>query len=112
MILCAERVCGSPAHPPSLGDVAEGSEDKPPLMVDLFSDPNLLLGKAFLYCGWRCLPVDWALDPSHDLSNPQRQDSIREQLQDAVFAAAALDCSTKSRAREIPRRIWVMAVAE
>ena len=72
-------------------------------MVDLFCGPNLPLGKAFLYCGWRCLPVDWALDPSHDLSNPQRQDSIREQLQDAVFAAAALDCSTKSRAREIPR---------
>ena len=72
-------------------------------MVDLFCGPNLPLGKAFLYCGWRCLPVDWALDPSHDLSNPQRQDSIQEQLQDAVFAAAALDCSTKSRAREIPR---------
>ena len=72
-------------------------------MVDLFCGPNLPLGKAFLYCGWRCLPVDWALDPSHDLSNPQGQDSIREQLQDAVFAAAALDCSTKSRAREIPR---------
>ena len=88
---------------PSLGDVAEAPEDKPPLMVDLFCGPNLPLGKAFLYCGWRCLPVDWALDPSHDLSNPQRQDSIREQLQDAVFAAAALDCSTKSRAREIPR---------
>ena len=55
---------------PSLGDVAEAPEDKPPLMVDLFCGPNLLLGKAFLYCGWRCLPVDWALDPSHDLSNP------------------------------------------
>ena len=89
---------------PSLGDVAEAPEDKPPLMVDLFCGPNLPLGKAFLYCGWRCLPVDWALDPSHDLSNPQRQDSIREQLQDAVFAAAALDCSAKSRARD-----WVMA---
>ena len=84
---------------PSLGDVAEAPEDKPPLMVDLFCGPNLPLGKAFFYCGWRCLPVDWALDPSHDLSNPQRQDSVREQLQDAVFAAAALDCSAKSRAR-------------
>ena len=47
--------------------------------------------------------MDWALDPSHDLSNPQRQESVRGQLQEAVFAAAALDCSTKSRAREIPR---------
>ena len=47
--------------------------------------------------------MDWALDPSHDLSNPQRQESVREQLQDAVFAAAALDCSTKSRAQEILR---------
>ena len=49
--------------------------------------------------------MDWALDPSHDLSNPQRQESVRDQLQEAVFAAAALDCSTKSRAQEIPRNL-------
>ena len=31
------------------------------------------------------------------------QESLREQLEDVVFLAAALDCSTKSRAGEIPR---------
>ena len=74
-----------------------------PLMADLFSGPHMPLGKAFLFCGWRVLPVDWLLDPDHDLSIPACQARVHEQLQDASFIAAALDCSTKSRAREIPR---------
>ena len=72
-------------------------------MADLFSGPHMPLGKAFLFCGWRVLPVDWLLDPDHDLSIPACQARVHEQLQDASFIAAALDCSTKSRAREIPR---------
>ena len=47
--------------------------------------------------------MDIKLDASHDLSNPLRQDSLREQLGQVDFIAAAFDCSTKSRAREIPR---------
>ena len=47
--------------------------------------------------------MDIKLDASHDLSNPLRQDSLREQLNQVDFSAAAFDCSTKSRAREIPR---------
>ena len=47
--------------------------------------------------------MDWMLDSSHDLSNGLRQQSLHEQLQSVCFIAAALDCSTKSRAREIPR---------
>lgn len=73
-------------------------------MADLFAGPNVPLTKAFLFCGWRCLPVDWALDPSHDLSDPTRQRVMHEQLTDVDFIAAAFDCSTKSRAREIPRK--------
>ena len=69
-------------------------------MVDLFCGPNLPLGKAFLYCGWRCLPVDWALDPMTSTRSDRNLSG-----KDAVFAAAALDCSTKSRAREIPRNL-------
>ena len=72
-------------------------------MADLFAGPHAPLSKAFLFCGWRCLPVDIKLDASHDLSNPLRQDSLREQLGQVDFIAAAFDCSTKSRAREIPR---------
>ena len=54
--------------------------------------------------GSECITVDWLLDPSHDLSNPLRQASLHDQLQTVHFIAAALDCSTKSRAREIPRQ--------
>ena len=39
--------------------------------------PNLPLSKAFLWCGWRTLSVDW-LDESHDLSNPLRQQSLHD----------------------------------
>ena len=74
-----------------------------PLMADLMSGPNAPMTRAFLSCGWRCITVDWLIDPSHDLSNPHRQKSLSTQLQSSCFIAAALDCSTKSRIREIPR---------
>ena len=73
-------------------------------MADLMAGPNAPLTKAFLWCGWSCITVDWLLDPSHDLANPLRQSSLSDQLQDAIFLSAAVDCSTKSRAREIPRQ--------
>ena len=72
-------------------------------MVDPMCGPNMPLAKAFLFCGWRVLPIDWSLDPGHDLSNPLRQQALEAPLRSAAFTAAALDCSTKSRAREIPR---------
>lgn len=72
-------------------------------MADLMAGPNAPLTKAFLFCGWECITVDWLIDSSHDLANPLRQASLHEQLLTVDFIAAALDCSTKSRAREIPR---------
>ena len=68
-------------------------------MADLMAGPNAPLTKAFISCGWRCL-----LDASHDLSDVRRQQSLSSQLEEAIFIAAAIDCSTKSRAREIPRK--------
>ena len=47
--------------------------------------------------------MDWLLDSSHDLANPLRQASLAQQLNEVDFIGAAMDCSTKSRAREIPR---------
>ena len=67
------------------------------------SGPNAPLSRAFIFCGWQVAPVDILIDESHDLSDPRRQQSLAEQLKKAHFIAAALDCSTKSRAREIPR---------
>ena len=84
----------------SLGE----SNQSAPLMADLMSGPNAPLTKAFIFCGWRCITVDWLLDSSHDLANPARQASLAAQLQAVDFIGAAMDCSTKSRAREIPRK--------
>ena len=53
--------------------------------------------------GWSTITVDWLLDKTHDLADPRRQASLHDQLQSVCFIAAALDCSTKSRAREILR---------
>ena len=72
-------------------------------MADLYAGPNVPLSKAFIFCGWETISVDWMLDRGHDLSNSLRQQSLHDQLQSVCFIAAALDCSTKSRAREIPR---------
>lgn len=79
-------------------------DDAAPLMADIFAGPNVPITKAFLFCGWRAIPVDWQLDSSHDLSNKHRQVSLHNQLQAADCIVAAFDCSTKSRAREIPRQ--------
>ena len=48
------------------------------------------------------MPIDILLDPAHNLSDATRQAILSEQLQEADCIMAALDCSTKSRAREIP----------
>ena len=58
---------------------------KAPLMADLMSGPNATLTKAFLFCGWKCITVDWLLDASHDLANPIRQASLATQLREVDF---------------------------
>ena len=57
----------------------------------------------FRFCGWDCLGVDWCLDSTHDLSSPACQGWLAEELTRTDFIRAAFDCSTKSRAHEIPR---------
>ena len=84
-------------------DKVDSSHGQLPRMADLYAGPNVPLSKAFIFCGWETISVDWMLDKGHDLSNSLRQQSLHEQLQSVCFIAAALDCSTKSRAREIPR---------
>ena len=125
-VVRGERICGMPGHGASqcrakispwrgpageAGTSAGQDAARPvdrancqlPRMVDLYAGPNTPLSKAFIFCGWETISVDWMLDSSHDLSNSLRQQSLHEQLQSVCFIAAALDCSTKSRAREIPR---------
>ena len=73
-------------------------------MADLMSGPNAPLTRALIFCGWRCITTDWLINPQHDLANPDFQQELHEMLKQADCICAALDCSTKSRAREIPRR--------
>ena len=76
-----------------------------PLMADLMSGPNAPLTKGFIMAGWRTMPIDRLFGPHHDLSDTNVQLAVHEALRDAAFIAAALDCSTKSRCRQIPSKI-------
>ena len=77
-------------------------QTSPPLMTDLMCGPNMPLARAFLFCGWRYLPVDWVFDPTQELAHSQFQAVLHEQLQEVVFIAAALDCSTRSEPGRYP----------
>ena len=66
------------------------------------SGPNYPLAKAFEMAGWRTLAVDLLFGEEHDLSKPPNQVTIRKQLRHVDFIWSALDCSDKSRIREIP----------
>jgi len=71
-------------------------------MIDIMSGPNYPLTKAFAMSGWRVLAIDLLFGQDHDLSDLSNQVTIRDHFQHADFAWAALDCSDKSRIREIP----------
>ena len=129
LVVRNDRVCGGSSHgaaqcrsgaksgwwgPEEEAAASSGSEQadsvmesaperlEAPLMADVMSGPNAPLTKAFLFYGWRCITLDWLLDPAHDLSDPAFQSQVHNQFKDIGFLFAALDCSTKSRAREIP----------
>ena len=68
------------------------------------SGPNSPLAKAFEMSGWRILAVDLLFGEEHDLSKLDNQEAIRRHLKRADFIWAAIDCSDKTRIREIPRK--------
>ena len=73
-------------------------------MVDIMSGPNYPLARAFEMAGWRIFAVDLLFGEEHDISKLSNQETIREQFKHADFIWAAIDCSDKSRIREIPRK--------
>ena len=75
-----------------------------PLMVDIMCGPNAPLSKAFVLAQWRIAVVDRVFGAEHNLADPQVQVEVQGILRGADFIWAALDCSTKSRVRDIPRR--------
>ena len=76
--------------------------DRKPLVADLMCGPNAPVTKAFIMCGWSVMPVDWKLDPSHDLADEEFQRKVRGQLKAVDAIVAAFDCSTKSAVRSMP----------
>ena len=64
--------------------------------------PGAPVSKALLWCGWKVIPIDILLEPDHDLGEQSMQRCLHTKLQEVDCIMAALDCSTKSRAREIP----------
>ena len=77
-----------------------------PLVADLMSGPNAPpVTKVFLFCGWAALTVDWCIDNAHTLVTPfgsRVWHSSCGRWIDFIFAA--MDCSTKSLACEIPKK--------
>ena len=71
-------------------------------MLDLRSGPQAPVTKAFLWCGWQAAPIDILIDGEMDLSKKPLQQALQCTLDNAAFAMMAMDCSTKSRIREIP----------
>ena len=85
-------------------EVTTGNLGTTPLMADLMSGPNSPLAKGFLMAQWRAIPVDRIFGEHHDLSDSCVQTELHNTLQGADFIWAALDCSTKSRCRQIPSK--------
>ena len=103
LVVTKERVCGASGHGASTscktaprGPRGRGGSSLRGIPIspsdrgfDVWTNSP---SKAFLFCGWQCLPVDWLQDPSHDLSHPLRQTSLAEQLAHVDFICAAMDC--------------------
>jgi len=84
-------------------DAIECGEDSQsvPVFLDMFSGPNCPLSKAMMWCGWKIIsPIDIAIDEDFDVTRPAVQKAIIAQLHQVHATCAAMDCSTKTRARE------------
>ena len=70
--------------------------------MDLRSGPHFPLAQAFEWAGWKIVqPIDILIDREFDLVKPSVQKAINAVLPHCHLVSAAIDCSTKSRIREI-----------
>ena len=93
------------AEPAAPSEATTGDDQgSKPFMVDIMSGPNSPLARAFEMAGWHIFAVDLLFGEEHDISKLSNQETIRKQFKHADFIWAAIDCSDKSRIREIPRK--------
>jgi len=73
-----------------------------PVFLDLLSGPNYPLSQAFYWAGWKVVqPIDLQIDDEFDITNSSVQTAIAHILPKCHLVSTAMDCSTKSRIREI-----------
>ena len=79
------------------------SRPKLPVFLDLMSGPTFPLSMAFQWAGWKVLhPVDILFGSEFDLTLAATHDAVSHTLPHVDVVSCAMDCSTKSRIREIP----------
>ena len=80
----------------------DDNQPNTPLFFDLLSGPNYPLTQAFAWAGWRTMqPLDLKIDPDFNLNHSSVRKAIAAKLPECHLCSAAMDCSTKSRVREI-----------
>ena len=83
--------------------VATNDDHSPiPVFLDLLSGPKYPLSQAFCWAGWKVVqPIDLQIDRDFEITNSSIQRAIAHILPTCHLVSTAMDCSTKSRIREI-----------
>lgn len=82
---------------------ADDSFPQVPCFLDVVSGPNFPLSVAFACAGWNVLqPVDLEINKELDVTKVSTQKAIADALPAVHVVSCAMDCSTKSKIREIP----------
>ena len=80
----------------------EESDEQPLFALDIMSGPNCPVARALRCFGWEVEAYDLAFGPEYDLRDPTLKLQILKYAAKADGFWIAMDCSTLSRAREIP----------
>ena len=73
-----------------------------PKAWDLMCGKNAPVTSALRKCGWSVEAYDWELSRDHDLTSPQLQKRLLNEKDNVDAVMKAMECSTLSRARDIP----------
>eukprot|EP00435_Cladocopium_sp_Y103_P033844 s1798_g8.t1 len=86
----------------SKGCVTDDNGPELPVFLDMLSGPKYPLARALEWAGWKVVqPHDILISPEFDLTSGTVQTAVAKILPECHAVSAAMDCSTKSRIREI-----------